>query len=83
MTDQEREEKQKEAIAKFKKEIAERKAKEIKEGFLNPFGEQTTYADFLKAVKDAKSTVSEYCKGKISKDQLEWLENELSIIKEK
>ena len=83
MTEQEREEKQKEAIKKAEKVIAERKSQEIKDGFLNPFGEKTNYNEFLKAVKDAKSTVKEYCKGKISEDQLEWLENELSIIKEK
>lgn len=83
MTDQEREEKQKEAIKKAEKAISDRKAKEIKDGFLNPFGDKTTYEEFLKAVKDAKSTVAEYCKGKISEEQLEWLETELSIIKEK
>lgn len=83
MTDQEREEKQKEAIKKAEKAISDRKAQEIKDGFLNPFGKKTTYAEFLKAVKDAKSTVEEYCKGKILAEQLEWLENELSIIKEK
>lgn len=63
--------------------IAERKAKEIKDGFLNPFGEQTSYAEFQKAVKESKVSVAEYCKGKIEESQLEWLENELSIINKK
>lgn len=63
--------------------IAERKAKEIKAGFLNPFGEQTSYAEFQKEVKDSKVSVAEYCKGKITKQELEWLENELSIINKK
>jgi len=63
--------------------IAERKAKEIKDGFLNPFGEQTSYAEFQKAVKESKVSVAEYCKGKIEGPQLEWLENELSIINKK
>ena len=63
--------------------IAERKAKEIKAGFLNPFGKKTTYAEFQEAVKTSKLTVAEYCKGKIEKDQLEWLEKELSIINKK
>jgi len=63
--------------------IAERKAKEIKDGFLNPFGEQTSYAEFQKAVKESKVSVAEYCKGKIEGSQLEWLENELSIINKK
>lgn len=62
---------------------AEKKAKEVKAGFLNPFGEGVTYDEFLKAVKDSKVSVAEYCKGKIEKDQLEWLEKELSIINKK
>ena len=57
--------------------IAERKAKEIKEGFLNPFGEGVSYEEFAKAVKDAKCDVADYCKGHLDEDQLKWLLTEL------
>ena len=51
--------------------------KEVK--FLNPFNEGVTYAEFKKAV--GKKSVAEYCKGKLTQDQIDWLENELSILK--
>lgn len=57
--------------------IAERKAKEIKAGFLNPFGEKTTYAEFIEEVKKSKGSVSEYCKGKLTKEEIECLEIEI------
>lgn len=63
--------------------IKDRKAKEIKEGFLNPFGEEVSYSEFLKEVSKSKGSVAEYCKGKITEDQLEWLEKDLSIFKSK
>lgn len=65
------------------KQIKERKAAEIKAGFLNPFGKKTSYDEFLDEVEKSKKTVAAYCKGHISKEQLEWLENELSIFKNK
>lgn len=68
---------------KVKDPIAERKAKEIKEGFLNPFGEKTSYKEFLEQVEKSKKSIAEYCKGKITADQIDWLENELSIINKK
>jgi hypothetical protein len=51
--------------------------KEVK--FLNPFDEGVTYAEFQKAL--GKKSVSEYCKGKLTEDEIKWLENELSILK--
>ena len=63
--------------------IAERKKAEIKAGFLNPFGEKTTYAEFQEAIKTSKLSLEEYCKGKLTKDQIDWLEEELSIINKK
>ena len=51
--------------------------KEVK--FLNPFDAGVTYADFKKAL--GKKSVAEYCKGKLTQDQIDWLENELSILK--
>ena len=61
--------------------IAERKKAEIKAGFLNPFGEQTSYDEFQEAL--GKKSVAEYCKGKLEKEQIEFLEAELSIINKK
>ena len=51
--------------------------KEVK--FLNPFNEGVTYAEFKKAL--GKKTVAEYCKGKLTDEEISWLENELSILK--
>ena len=61
--------------------IADRKKAEIKAGFLNPFGEETSYAEFQKAVKEAKVSVAEYCKGNLTEDELAFIEKELSILK--
>ena len=69
-------------IAKKKKEIKERKETELKDGFLNPLGEGTSYAEFQKAVANSKKTVAEYCKGKLDKATIEWIEGEIKQIKE-
>lgn len=61
--------------------IADRKKAEIKAGFLNPFGEKTSYEEFQEAVKASKLSVAEYCKKHLTEDQIEWLEKELSLIK--
>ena len=57
----------------------EKEEKEIK--FLNPFDKGVTYVEFQKAL--GKKSVAEYCKGKLSQDQIDWLEKELSIINKK
>ena len=49
------------------------------EKFLNPFEVGVTYAEFQKAL--GKKSVAEYCKGKLSDEQIAFLENELSILK--
>lgn len=77
MTDKEREEKQAEAIKAAAKVIAGRKAAEIKAGFLNPFGEKTTYDEFMSEVTKSKKSVAEYCKGKLSEEEMAWLTTEL------
>ena len=51
--------------------------KEVK--FLNPFDAGVTYVEFKKAL--GKKTVSEYCKGKLSDEEIAFLEKELSILK--
>jgi hypothetical protein len=47
--------------------------------FLNPFKSGVTYVQFLKAV--GKKTISEYCENKLTKEQIEWLENDIKSIK--
>ncbi len=83
MTEEEKAVKIAEAVATHKEAIKERKAQEIKDGFLNPFGEETTYSEFLKEISKAKETVAGYCKGKLTEDQLAWLEKDLAIFKSK
>lgn len=51
--------------------------KEVK--FLNPFDAGVTYVEFKKAL--GKKSVAEYCKGKLSDEQIAFLETELSIFK--
>lgn len=51
------------------------------ENFLNPFDTGVTYAEFQKAL--GKKSVAEYCEGKLEKEQIEFLEKELSIINKK
>ena len=46
-----------------------------KSDFINPFNEGVNYITFLEAV--GKKTVEEYCKGKLTDEQLEWLVNDL------
>ena len=48
-------------------------------GYVNPFDEGVSYADFKEAL--GKKSIAEYCKGKLTEDQITWLENELSILK--
>ena len=55
-------------------------SEEVKESkFLNPFEVGVTYAEFQKAL--GKKSVAEYCKGKLSDDEIAFLETELSILK--
>lgn len=51
------------------------------EKFLNPFEVGVTYAEFQKAL--GKKSVAEYCKGKLEKEQIEFLEQELLILNKK
>jgi len=55
----------------------ETQVKETK--FLNPFDAGVTYVEFQKAL--GKKSVAEYCKGKLTEDEIKWLENELSLLK--
>ena len=57
----------------------EKEEKETK--FLNPFDKGVTYVEFQKAL--GKKSIAEYCNGKLEKEQIEFLEKELSIINKK
>lgn len=48
-------------------------------GFVNPFNKGVSYADFLKAVNG--KSIDEYCKGKLENEKIEWLKNEIKILK--
>ena len=50
-----------------------------KEDFLNPFDKGVSYDEFLKAL--GTKSIAEYCKGKLTQDQIAWLENEIKLIK--
>jgi hypothetical protein len=49
--------------------------------FVNPFEAGVTYPVFLEA--KGKQTVKEYCEGKLTAEQIEWLENDLTHYKQK
>lgn len=82
MTDAEILEKKAEEAKAKKAEIKKRIEAETKAGFLNPFGEGVSYDTFLAAVKASKVELDEYCKGKLTEDQISWLKNELSLLKD-
>ena len=61
------------------KVVKEKNAKVVKEKtFLNPFEKGVSYEDFKKELGTKK--VAEYCKGNLTDDQIEWIENELKIL---
>ena len=62
-------------------EIAARKEAELKAGFLNPYGVGTSYKEFKAAVKAAKVSVEEYCKDKLTEQEIAYVVKELSILK--
>ena len=51
------------------------------EKFINPFDVGVTYDEFQKVL--GKKSVADYCKGKLTNDQITWLEKELSILNNK
>ena len=48
------------------------KAVKVKDGFLNPFTEGVTYADFVTSIPNGK-TVAEHLNGKFSEDEISWI----------
>jgi hypothetical protein len=83
MTEEEKQLKIDELVEAHKAAIQERKDEEIKAGFLNPFGEETTYVEFLAEVKKSNKSVSDYCKKNLTSDQIEWLEKDLEFFNKK
>lgn len=59
--------------------MAEAKKETFEEKFLNPFDVGVTYEQFKGVL--GKKSVAEYCKGKLTEDEIKWLENELSLLK--
>ena len=53
--------------------------KEVK--FLKPYEVGVTYVEFQKALR--KKSIAEYSKGKLEKEQIEFLEAELLILNKK
>jgi hypothetical protein len=60
--------------------MAKKEAKSIDTKFVNPLSSGVTYAEFLKAIPKGV-TVSSYLKGKLSDEEITWIENELKQIK--
>lgn len=53
--------------------------KEVNKDFVNPFDKGVTYDIFLRAVGSKK--VEDYCKGKLTQEQIEFLVNDLKHYK--
>lgn len=68
---------------KAEQEAKEQEAKnkpKIKKGeFLNPLKKGVSYDFFLEAL--GTKTVSEYCKGKLTEKEINWITNEIKIYK--
>lgn len=58
------------------------KSKKVNTVFINPFDAGVSYDTFLKSVPKG-ITIDEHCKGKLKKEQLEWLKIELNNLKNK
>lgn len=80
MTEEEKAVKVAEAVSAHQEAIKSRKEAEIKKGFLNPFGEETNYKEFLEEVKKSKKSIAEYCKGHLEEDQIKWLEKDVELF---
>ncbi len=49
--------------------------------FLNPYEVGVTYVQFQEAL--GKKSVAEYCKGKLTEEEIEFLEKELELLNKK
>ena len=58
------------------------KEKEIVESkFLNPFSEGVSYKAFIAELDKSKKTIEDYCKNKLTDEQIEFLKTEIKLIK--
>jgi len=55
--------------------------KEVKPDFLNPFHQGVSYDQFLASIPKGKS-VAQYCKNKLTPDEIAWIETELEFHKQ-
>ena len=58
--------------------MADFKKNKVTAKFLNPFDKGVTYDDFKKAI--GNKSIADYCKGKLTKEQIQWLENDIKLI---
>lgn len=61
--------------------MAKQKENTASELFVNPFEVGVNYKDFCDA--KGEQSVKEYCEGKLTAEQIEWLENDLKFYKHK
>ena len=48
--------------------------------FINPFDSGVTYKDFLKSIPKGK-TIKTHLKGKLTSEEIEWIESEIKNYK--
>lgn len=77
-----KEEKIAKRVEENKKALAEKIAADTKAGFLNPFDDGVNYEHFLKACGGADKA-AKYCEGKLTKEQIEFLVEDLKHYKQK
>jgi hypothetical protein len=56
------------------------KAVKVNDGFLNPFTEGVTYAEFLSSIPNGK-TVAEHLQGKLTNTEINWICEEVEHFK--
>lgn len=54
---------------------------EVSSKFLNPFDKGVSYVDFIKAMGTQK--IDDYCKGKLTEEQIEFLKTEIKLLTKK
>lgn len=44
---------------------------------INPYNKGVSYAEFNSVVLESKKSIAEYCKGFLSKEEIDWIEIEI------
>lgn len=60
--------------------MAKKEKTESVSEFVNPFAPGVSYKEFVEAM--GEKNVKEYCEGKLTTEQIEWLENDLKHYKQ-